>query len=336
MTEQFKVGDMVRVVSQEAADAVSFRGPLVGVILETCGRDEDARLSSDRGPEPSRWIPIKYIVHHVPDRIRPGVLVRVTAPISTSIGSIQGMVLLVTKADEHAVQVYGIGPRGEEVCAPVFKHDIEVVMESTRKLIPVLGRPGVFVNEDGDQVWPPMVAEPPAPFKVGDRVRMVAEQRKLWSELWSGTLLSSNPFSQGESARVDDVSFAHMNPGEWAVCVAGAWRRAQHLELAPPPSMSQTRCPRCGGPAYEGLLSLTCEREGGCKTLDERMGDPAVEATGWPARGNEVFYVAYENHSSLSDAARKDEVGVHPTIDGAIELWRAKMRAKLLAEDAKA
>lgn len=99
------------------------------------------------------------------------------------------------------------------------------------------------------------------------------------------------------------------------------------------PLAHKQRCPRCGGHAYVGLLKVECERVGGCQTLDERMGEPSVQSTSFGH--GEVYYIAYGEHEeSLGEAARKDEVGTHPTRDGAIEAWRAKMRTKLIKEDA--
>lgn len=55
---------------------------------------------------------------------------------------------------------------------------------------------------------------------------------------------------------------------------------AHHLELvepapapvAAPVAAPGPRCLRCGAPAYVGLFSSTCLREGGCKTAEERVG----------------------------------------------------------------
>jgi hypothetical protein len=76
---------------------------------------------------------------------------------------------------------------------------------------------------------------------------------------------------------------------------------------------ARSACPRCHGPAYTGLLAVECLRPGGCKTVDERIGEPRLYSgvqinrageTGWRATSDDVFGPP------------------HPTRSGAIALWR--------------
>jgi hypothetical protein len=100
---------------------------------------------------------------------------------------------------------------------------------------------------------------------------------------------------------------------------------------------ARSACPRCGGPAYVGLRDVECLRSGGCKTIDERIGTPRV---GFVSMGNpyspEVAFVA-ESGEPVAEGfawgcdetyvyeqrALGRPIGVHPTRDGAIALWRA-------------
>ena len=93
------------------------------------------------------------------------------------------------------------------------------------------------------------------------------------------------------------------------------WTKTKALLVPPKPKHS---CIRCGGPAYVGLLSVTCERVGGCKTEDERH--PPIQRVHLRG-GREIGYVCSEPIGvySLPEC--------HPTREGAIALWREKALA---------
>lgn len=50
----------------------------------------------------------------------------------------------------------------------------------------------------------------------------------------------------------------------------------REVDLAKPAPLPRTKCLRCGAPSYHSLFSSTCLRDGGCKTLDERVGEPRI------------------------------------------------------------
>lgn len=77
-------------------------------------------------------------------------------------------------------------------------------------------------------------------------------------------------------------------------------------------------CIRCGGPAYVGLLSVTCERVGGCKTEDERIGEPVVYRV---TRGS-AEQVLNGCSETVWQAKSSCFTEWHPTREGAIALWR--------------
>jgi hypothetical protein len=72
------------------------------------------------------------------------------------------------------------------------------------------------------------------------------------------------------------------------------------------------RCPRCAGPAVELLTSVRCERVGGCRTLEERIGEPQMGIG--RSTNMEAFWVAFGRGLSIT----------HPTSEGAIAAWREK------------
>ena len=80
---------------------------------------------------------------------------------------------------------------------------------------------------------------------------------------------------------------------------------------------TNARCPRCGGPATTLLVSTTCERDGGCKTAEERVGEPFVQCAF--TRQGEPHWFATGRFKTAS----------HPTRDGAIAAWR---EAEITAE----
>ncbi len=84
--------------------------------------------------------------------------------------------------------------------------------------------------------------------------------------------------------------------------------------LAPP--AADSRCARCGGP----VLLVSCAREGGCRTAEERIGEPVAIAV--PSGGEGAWFV----RSPLGGGQRYCE-GVHPTREGAIARWREKALA---------
>ncbi len=115
--------------------------------------------------------------------------------------------------------------------------------------------------------------------------------------------------------------------------------------VAIPKPHTSSRCTRCGGPAYVGLLHVTCERVGGCKTEAERIGEPVVSrVSGANAYVNEWAWLAESPHQFVVQAkpgcervctslhvdllmARGITHGHHPTREGAIALWRERALA---------
>lgn len=120
---------------------------------------------------------------------------------------------------------------------------------------------------------------PAGPFVVGDRVRSTPEAEKRLSECFPPNV--SDGRFEGPVLEIADDQIRIQACG-WA-----GWFHFRNFDLCeafsfpnnlrpnecsePKPKASGSRCPRCGGPAYEGLLSLSCERAGGCRTAEERV-----------------------------------------------------------------
>jgi hypothetical protein len=77
----------------------------------------------------------------------------------------------------------------------------------------------------------------------------------------------------------------------------------------PYPRQHNATCVHCGGPAYMGLLAVECMRPNGC----EKPTLPGVTLTTW-TRGERVW-----------KARGLGVAEMHPTREGAIAAWRAKV-----------
>lgn len=118
---------------------------------------------------------------------------------------------------------------------------------------------------------------PVGPFAVGDRVRSTPEAEKRLSECFN---VSDGRF-EGPVLEIADDQIRIQ------ACGWDGWFHFRNFDLCeafafpnnlrpnecsePKPETSGSRCPRCAGPAYMGLLSFACEREGGCRTPEERV-----------------------------------------------------------------
>jgi hypothetical protein len=91
---------------------------------------------------------------------------------------------------------------------------------------------------------------------------------------------------------------------------------------------ARSACPRCGGPAYTGLQHVECLRPGGCRTAEERIGEPVV-ALGMD-ENNEDLWIAMSREMDVG--APYGRPYSHPTQAGAIALWR---EAAIAAERGK-
>lgn len=95
------------------------------------------------------------------------------------------------------------------------------------------------------------------------------------------------------------------------------------VEEGPAPR-PKTPCVRCGAESYVGLFSVTCLRVGGCKTEDERIGEPVI--------GKDVFLVRVD--VALGAADRREPAWGHSmgsgrawaTRDLAVAAWREARR----------
>jgi hypothetical protein len=84
---------------------------------------------------------------------------------------------------------------------------------------------------------------------------------------------------------------------------------------------SAPRCPRCAGPAYVGLMTVVCERVGGCRTAADSVAEE--EARVGPcviARvGQRGTFAGEPYWQALVDGVSS----YHPTREGAVLAWRA-------------
>lgn len=108
-------------------------------------------------------------------------------------------------------------------------------------------------------------ADAPAPpshnFAIGDHVRLKAESRQYrYAE-------SEPEIMVVASIDGDVIEMMHeIQPGmraPWGV------EHLVHVE-------SNCLCVRCGWGAHQGLFSVSCNRPGGCKTVEERVGEPRI------------------------------------------------------------
>ena len=93
-------------------------------------------------------------------------------------------------------------------------------------------------------------------LRPGDRVRVTESCHPMFNEIVEVVSVSGDGL-------VADVR----NPDGWTSAPKVEW-----LE----PVIDNAICPRCGSGAYQGLFSLTCQRAGGCRTAEERVGEPIV------------------------------------------------------------
>lgn len=105
--------------------------------------------------------------------------------------------------------------------------------------------------------------------------------------------------------------------------VAKAEKDPEPLPMAP---VSGPRCPRCAGPAYVGLLSFVCEREGGCRTPEERV--QARAAAGEPGRRVKVVRERLKHEDTFIFATaylatKRADVQMFPSYAQAEAAWRA-------------
>lgn len=105
--------------------------------------------------------------------------------------------------------------------------------------------------------------------------------------------------------------------------VAKVEKEPEPLPMAPSPG---PRCPRCAGPAYVGLLSFVCEREGGCRTPEERV--QARAATGEPGRRVKMVRDRLKREDTFIFAtaylvAKRADVQMFPSYAQAEAAWRA-------------
>jgi hypothetical protein len=130
------------------------------------------------------------------------------------------------------------------------------------------------------------------------------------------------PFYAGQPVCVDGV-VAGICWGEYR---DEAGRRVVRVEVADDAlaqvSDDLTRraatCPRCAGPAVALLTSVRCERAGGCRTLEERIGEPVVRFVA--ARRCDGIVTDEEQWIASSPLATRGG----PTRDHALAAWREK------------
>jgi hypothetical protein len=101
-------------------------------------------------------------------------------------------------------------------------------------------------------------------------------------------------FRKGDRARVKPAARDLVRPGEPEIMVVAKFAddgivEMTHVAMGGPalwapehldPVVDNTTCTRCGAGAYEGLFSTTCQRPGGCKTIDECVGEPRIDGSG--------------------------------------------------------
>ena len=174
-----------------------------------------------------------------------------------------------------------------------------------------------------------------------DHVTIDAPAHEAAYQAWGSvaTCTAARDVEAGQFVTTADVTF---NPQRDATTAADVEREITTAILgtfSPPyakPVAPAHRCARCAGPAVELLTSTRCERAGGCRTLDERIGEPAVVQVGpqWTTyysrktRSTEAAIVRESYWMIVNSSTFSDEHGdriptiVHPTREGAIALWR--------------
>lgn len=184
---------------------------------------------------------------------------------------------------------------------------------------------------------------PKAKFKVGDRVRVVCECS-------SGSCTANGKLakikyvfmrdlyeSQDYELKFDD---AHVERG--AHVFPERLLEPAPVEPAPAPApvepvapdmTGQVRCLRCGG--HAGFLGIRCERVGGCRTAEERVGEPRIMPN--DRSGNVLDWDVFSSNvrSGVSEkgwyasgsgdlvAGRRMAAGPFATLDLAIAAWKA-------------
>lgn len=157
-----------------------------------------------------------------------------------------------------------------------------------------------------------------------------AEQpRPVSVTVYPGGFISGSSQAWTDMLKTMDAAIAHSLIG--GPLPHASIRHEAIVEPAPPPAAFSARCPRCGGPATELVTSVACERVGGCRTMDERMGEPPVFREYGGSR-HEWFWTTTDATDGW--CAAEDALS-HPTREGAIALWRERRAAELRAEDAK-
>lgn len=165
---------------------------------------------------------------------------------------------------------------------------------------------------------PPSI-EPEPRFKVGDHVRLKTESRHLRYD-----------DSEPEVMRIvriygDVADMSHdIQPG-----MPAPWglEHLVHVE-------TNATCTRCGYGAYQGLFSASCNRPGGCKTIEERIGEPVDGQDIVVVRGRHSspkrHMVGWNNETAFRVTGRD---GLFAIRGLAIDEWRSMRRRELATED---
>lgn len=157
------------------------------------------------------------------------------------------------------------------------------------------------------------------PFKPGDRVR-------LKSEAWE--LARAGEPEIMVVAKIANDGLIEMTHETWG---SPALMAPEHLVLVE----DNTTCLRCGHSAFEGLFSVECGRPGGCKTLDERVGEPssyAFKGVLTPERYEEAGAPDVYSLLAISGETKWCTHGLgryYATEELAVEAWKAARRLAL-------
>ena len=119
---------------------------------------------------------------------------------------------------------------------------------------------------------------------------------------------------------LDPVARAEVLAALIAASERGGYVVVSPLPMAPPVA-ARSRCVRCGGPAYAGLLTVECERTGGCRTAEERVADAEVggaDVQRAEGRRGEAYWIATDARVHT----------YHPSRELAVESWRARRLAR--------
>jgi hypothetical protein len=112
-------------------------------------------------------------------------------------------------------------------------------------------------------------------------------------------------------------------------------KEPERTPIPEPIKTSAHSCIRCGGPAYVGLLSVACERVGGCKTDAAAIGEPVVTESWFVPDGSAYQATGDSNVTAVREAASErlwqatgcNVTRRHPVKEEAVTAWRKAVLA---------